>query len=60
MPGEENPLFRHSTTEEPVRRWDVHPSRERFIFAASQNLGQASLTLVQNFLEELQRLVPTD
>jgi serine/threonine-protein kinase len=44
------------------RRWDIHPSGERFIMIQAPELGpqEQKIFVIQNFSEELNRLVPVD
>ena len=41
------------------RSWDIHPDGNRFI-AVEQSVGLTEILIVENWLDELKRLVPTD
>jgi len=56
------PLFEH-----PVLRWgfpesvfDIHPDGERFLVVDTPDLRDCKVVIVQNWFEELKRLVPVD
>ena len=46
----------------PRNRGDIHPDGQRFLIAKNEQAGETptDLILVQNWFEELKRLVPTE
>jgi hypothetical protein len=51
------------TTNLGVRPYDVSPDGSRFLFVKngrSQSTARAQVVVVQNWIEELKRLVPTN
>ena len=74
VPVETEGNFGHETTELPIRKasffqsagltYDVSPNSEHFLMvklsATTEEGSQSDVVIVENWFEELKRLVPTD
>jgi len=59
--GRPEPLFNPGRyMSSPGRDYDVAPKSGRFIFASALVNGGGHIVVVNNWLEELRRLVPTN
>lgn len=59
-PGSATELFSGYVADLPGPTYDMHPDGERFLLIENVAVGDHTLTLVHNWLEELKRLVPTE
>ena len=59
--GIPEPLFDYSSTflDGFVRNHDLHPDDDRFLIAITPELESERLIYIQNWLDEVERLVPT-
>ena len=61
QPGTPRVLFTHANPSEPPPAYSVSPDGKRFVMLESteqEEVGQ--INIIQNWFEELKRLVPTD
>jgi Tol biopolymer transport system component len=59
LPGSERRMFRHQLGDRPGRTWDIDRKTGRFVMVR-QAEDDLRIVVVQNWFDELERLVPTD